>query len=129
MPFGKGTAASVIAIHGLFGAGGFAPNSNPSLAPTVRKLLRNAGNVTYEHERESDLAQFAAQGKEEMHNEATKRTSELAKKIDEMEAAHADEVARLQGELNKSKGREEALQGVIAQWMSVQGVQRVHARS
>ncbi|EOD05825.1 hypothetical protein EMIHUDRAFT_219950 [Emiliania huxleyi CCMP1516] len=62
---------------------GFAPNSNPSLAPTVRKLLRNAGNVTYEHERESDLAQFAAQGKEEMHNEATKRTSELAKKIDE----------------------------------------------
>ena len=46
-----------------------------------------------------------------------------------MEAAHADEVVRLQGELNKSKGREEALQGVIAQWMSVQGVQRVHARS
>ena len=46
--------------------------------------------------------------------------------MDAMEESHEAEVARLQGELREAKGREEALQGVIAQWMSAQGVQRVH---
>ena len=57
---------------------------------------------------------------------AEKRASECRTEMEEMEESYEAEVARLRGELREAKGREQALQGVIAQWMSAQGVQRVH---
>ena len=43
--------------------------------------------------------------------------------MDAMEERHEAEVARLRGQLREAKAREDALQGVIAQWMSAHGVQ------
>ena len=62
---------------------------------------------------------------------AEARASESAAAMDEMEESYEVEVARLQAQLREAqmrlhhaKGREEALQGVIAQWMGAQGVER-----
>ena len=62
---------------------------------------------------------------------AEARASESAAAMEEMEESYEVEVARLQAQLREAqmrlhhaKGREEALQGVIAQWMRAQGVER-----
>ena len=52
---------------------------------------------------------------------ADKRVAEFAKDMEAMEESHEAEVARLQGELREAKGREEALQSVVAQWMGAHG--------
>ena len=104
-----------------------------ALPSLVRKLLSKAADVAYDHEQELEKAQIGADclAYETARAErATKKMLEYGSEVDAMEEAHAAEIARLQGELREAravaKGREEALQGVIAQWMSAQGVQRDH---
>ena len=90
----------------------------------TRKLLRNAADVAYDHQRELEKLQSEADqvhnAEERARNSAT-RAQHYADEADAMEEAHEAEVARLNGELREAKGREEALQGVIAQWMSARG--------
>ena len=65
------------------------------------------------------LAQEAARA-------ARKRATECASDMEAMEETYEAEVARLQGALREAKGREDALQGVVAQWMGAHGVERGH---
>lgn len=102
-----------------------------ALPSLVRKLVRDATWAAYDHEQElahqqQELA-HQQQTAERTAERASKKMVEYAYEVDAMEDEHEKEVARLQGELREAKGREEALQGVISQWMSAHGVQRVHA--
>ena len=100
-----------------------------ALPSLVRKLLRDAVNAAYDHERKLEEARVGADNlayAEKKAADASHAQSMCAEELDAMEEMHADEVIRLKGELREAKGREEALQGVITQWMSAQGVQRVH---
>jgi hypothetical protein len=99
-----------------------------ALPSLVRKLLADAANAMHDHERELEKAQMGAGDlayAQEKAERASKKMIEYADEVDAMEETHATEIARLQGELREAKGREEALQGVIAQWMHAQGVQSV----
>ena len=57
---------------------------------------------------------------------ANERATECASDMEAMEETYEAEVARLRGALREAKGREDALQGVIAQWMGAHGVERGH---
>ena len=98
----------------------------PSL---VRKLLCDAANAAYDHERELDKARMGGDDLAFAQKQAADASAKMvayAEEVDAMEEAHANEIAHLRGELREAraeaKGREEALQGVIAQWMSARRV-------
>jgi hypothetical protein len=111
------------------GHGGAADVWSSALPSLVYKLVRDATWAAYDHQQELEKAQTGASdlaNAQQTAERASKKMAEYAYEVDDMEDEHEKEVARLQGELREAKGREEALQGVISQWMSAHGVQRVH---
>ena len=93
-----------------------------TLPSFARKVLSNATLERAKHEWDLESAQIATRDAEKQIAEVRAEMREIGREMGEMEEAHEVEVARLKGELREAKGREEALQGVIAQWMSAHGV-------
>ena len=112
------------------GHGGAEDVWSSALPSLVCKLVRDATWAAYDHEQElahqqQELA-HQQQTAERTAERASKKMVEYAYEVDAMEDEHEKEVARLQGELREAKGREDALQGVVAQWMGAHGVERGH---
>ena len=102
-----------------------------ALPTLTRQVLAKASRDQAKQEWDLESAQLAVQDADGRAEAAWQRSFGHAKELGEVEEAHEAEVARLQAQLREARmhlhharGREEALQGVIAQWMSAQGVER-----